>query len=51
MGFEELKQRQAAMWGSAPLERVAETLAECTPPSSTPSTRNPASVPMSAWDG
>ena len=28
MGFEELKQRQAAMWGSAPFERVAETLAE-----------------------
>ena len=28
MGFEELKQRHAAMWGSAPFERVAETLAE-----------------------
>jgi SAM-dependent methyltransferase len=28
MAFEELKQRHAAMWGSAPFERVAETLAE-----------------------
>jgi SAM-dependent methyltransferase len=28
MQFEELKQRHAAMWGSAPFERVAETLAE-----------------------
>jgi SAM-dependent methyltransferase len=28
MAFEELKERHAAMWGSAPFERVAETLAE-----------------------
>jgi SAM-dependent methyltransferase len=28
MAFEELKQRQAAMWGSAPFERIAVTLAE-----------------------
>lgn len=27
MGFEELKARQSAVWGSAPWERVAETLA------------------------
>ncbi len=28
MPFEELKQRHAAMWGSAPFERIAVTLAE-----------------------
>jgi ubiquinone/menaquinone biosynthesis C-methylase UbiE len=28
MGFEELKERHAVMWGSAPFERIAETLAE-----------------------
>ena len=28
MGFEELKQRHAAMWGSAPFERIARTLDE-----------------------
>ncbi len=28
MGFEELKARQSAIWGSAPWERVAETLAD-----------------------
>ena len=28
MAFEELKQRHAAMWGSAPFERIAVTLAE-----------------------
>jgi len=28
MAFEELKQRHAAMWGSAPFERIAKTLAE-----------------------
>jgi SAM-dependent methyltransferase len=28
MAFEELKERQAAMWGSAPFERVAWTLAD-----------------------
>jgi hypothetical protein len=28
MAFEELKERHAAMWGSAPFERVAWTLAD-----------------------
>lgn len=28
MAFQELKQRQSAMWGSAPFERVAETIAD-----------------------
>jgi len=28
MGFEQLKERHAAMWGSAPFERIASTLAE-----------------------
>lgn len=28
MAFEELKERHAAMWGSAPFERIAHTLAE-----------------------
>ena len=28
MAYEELKQRQSAMWGSAPYERVAETSAD-----------------------
>ena len=28
MAFEELKERHAAMWGSAPFERVAGTLAD-----------------------
>lgn len=26
MAYEELKQRQSAMWGSAPYQRVTETL-------------------------
>ena len=28
MAFEELKERHAAMWGSAPFERIAGTLAD-----------------------
>src|SRR6185503_958549 len=28
MAFEDLKQRHAAMWGSAPFERIAGTLAD-----------------------
>src|SRR5512145_570593 len=28
MPYEELKNRHAAMWGSAPFERIAETLAD-----------------------
>ena len=27
-GFEELKQRQSAMWGSGPFELIEETIAE-----------------------
>ena len=36
MPFEELKNRHAAMWGSAPFERIAETLADMHERSSTP---------------
>src|SRR5919202_49561 len=28
MAFEELKQRQSAMWGSGPYERITETIAD-----------------------
>jgi hypothetical protein len=28
MSFETLKERQSAMWGSGPFERIAETLAD-----------------------
>jgi hypothetical protein len=28
MAFEQLKERHAAMWGSAPFERIATTLAD-----------------------